>query len=111
MKRQGNGEVLPRINADARGFMTKPNQSFRLIDDYAREHHQCFLAEMFLNRGQTEYMLCFRPTEAAKNSDRYACRYLCFEISEISTVEQAQELNDSVKTLLDKELPNLSLSA
>jgi hypothetical protein len=91
--------------------MTTPKQSFRLIDDYAREHYRCFLAEMFQNQGQTEYMHCFRRTRAANNSDRYACRYLCFEISEIRTMEQTHELNDSVKSILDKELPNLNLSA
>ena len=85
-----------------------PKRSFELIDHYARKQHLCFLAEMFLNRDKTEYILCFRPMEAANNSDRYACRYLQLEISEVNTLEQARELKDSVKTLLDKGLANLN---
>jgi hypothetical protein len=87
-----------------------PKNSFELIDDYARKHHLCFLAEMFLSRSRTEYILCFRPTEAANNSDPYACRYLRLESSAIGTLEREQKLNDSIKGSLDKELSNLNSS-
>jgi len=87
--------------------MTTPKQSFKLIDSYARQYHLCFLAEMFLNKGQTEYILCFRPTEESQTSDRYACRYLNVNVGEIRILQQAQELTDSVRILLNKELATL----
>jgi hypothetical protein len=88
-----------------------PKQSFALINEYVRKQHQCFLAEMFLNKDQTEYILCFRPTEAANNPDRYACRYLHIETSRIRAMEQAVQLNDPIKALLDQELNNLNTSS
>jgi hypothetical protein len=87
-----------------------PKRSFELIDQYARKQHLCFLAEMFLNRIKTEYILCFRPAEAANNPDRYACRYLQLEIGTVETLGHARELNESTKALLDKEIADLKSS-
>ena len=84
-------------------------RAFEQIDRYARKQHLCFLTEMFLKPDKTEYILCFRPTEAASNPDRYACRYLRLETGAIEKLEQAKELSDPVKALLDKELVNLNL--
>jgi hypothetical protein len=83
-----------------------PKRSFELIDQYARKQHLCFLAEMFLNRTRTEYILCFRPTKATHNP----CRYLQLEIGIVETLEQARELNESTKALLDKEIADLKSS-
>jgi hypothetical protein len=108
MRQRGRG--ASRI-MDEHGLDGFPKQSFKLIDEYVRKQHLCFLAEMFLNRGKTEYILCFRPTEAANNPDRYACRYLQFETSMIWALEQASDLNDPIKALLDQELKNLNTSS
>ena len=90
---------------------TTPKRSFRLIDEYARKHYQCFLAEMFLNQDESEYILCFRPTHSSLNSDRYACRYLNFEVGEVRRLEKGEELGDSVKAALDQELTHLRSSS
>lgn len=90
--------------------MTASEQAcFRVIDDYARKRHLCFLAEMFLDKHQTEYVLCFRPTEAANDPDRYAGRYLRLETSAIERLKQDKEPSYAVKALLDKELVNFNL--
>jgi len=53
---------------------------FELLDDYARKHHGCFLAEFFLDYEQTEYVVCFRPVTGNINlQDRHACTYLRIE--------------------------------
>jgi hypothetical protein len=89
--------------------MTHSNQlPFQIIDDYSRQNHQCFVAEMFLNEDQTRYILCFRPATVWKTSaNQYACRYVYLVTSEVRKLEQTRELSDSIKVLLDKELANL----
>ena len=83
-------------------------QLFQLLDTYAKSHYQYFLAEMFLNRTGTEFILCFRPTESNRNSpDRYACRYLQLPIKEAGIAEQQNMLSSAAKALLDKELAAL----
>jgi hypothetical protein len=41
---------------------------FKLLDEYSRTRHRCFLAEMF--RTGPEYTVCFRPTGVEKESAR-----------------------------------------
>ncbi len=84
---------------------------FKLLDDYSRNRHNCFLAEMFLNQAQTAYTLCFRPVNKNKNSpDRYACRYLHLEASELKIAAEKGSIGASTIEELDKELPLLGLT-
>jgi len=86
-------------------------QLFQLLDDYSRTHHQCFVAEMFLNNERTEFILCFRRVNANKNSsDRYASRYLHFGIGEAEIAGQTNVLTTSVSAMLDKEVGDLGQS-
>jgi hypothetical protein len=89
--------------------MTSPEekQLFKLLDDYSRRHHQCFVAEMFLNDERTEYILCFRPTQVKDSPNRYACQYLHLGISEANIAGQGNELGASMRALMDKELVSL----
>lgn len=83
---------------------------FKLLDDYSRTRHHCFLAEMFLDRVQTEYFLCFRPTSDHPNPNpsNYACRYLRVEIGEVQTIDTTGKLTASIIQRLDADLPSLA---
>jgi len=86
-------------------------QAFKLLDDYARDRHGCFLAEMFLNEAKTAYTLCFRPVSAKRDSpDRFAHRYLNFEVSEVKVAAQKRMLTASITEGLEKELRPLGLA-
>jgi len=85
-------------------------QLFTLLNNYSRKHYQCFLAELFLNKDQSEYMLCFRPTGGNKESpNRYACRYLRIDVAEAGSAAQSGSLPPSIIEKLDLELPALGL--
>lgn len=84
---------------------------FKMLDGYSRSRHSCFVAEMFLNAGQTEYTLCFRPTGGSKESpNRYACRYLYIGAEEVRSAGEKQVLPASITEMLDRELPSLPQS-
>lgn len=102
------------MNADKREFMTSSRKAtlFRLLDTYAREHYQCFLAELFLDRTGTRFILCFRPADSNRRShDRYACRYLNLAIMDAETTVQQDLLGTAAKALLDKELAAFNCDA
>ncbi|HEV2233470.1 MAG TPA: hypothetical protein VGV68_08720 [Terriglobia bacterium] len=80
---------------------------FKLLDDYSRNKHQCFVAEFELDTAETYYPVCFRPTGGTKDSPRFACRYLHIGIIEVTEAAERKELPASVIELLDKELPAL----
>ena len=82
---------------------------FKRLDEYARNRHRCFLAEMDLSADKAHYTLCFRPTGVDKDSpNRYACRYLHIATEEVETA--ALSLPTSVIEMLDRELPALPQS-
>ena len=84
---------------------SKDAQIFKALDHYARNKHQCFLAEMFLNDAGTEYILCFRPTDASKDSpSRFVCRYLRIQMGEIGSVVQTETIPIYLAKKLDREL-------
>lgn len=81
---------------------------FKLLDSYSRNQHQCFVAEFDLDKAESYYRVCFRPTRVTKDSpNRYACRYLHIGISDIMEAVKRKELPASVVEQLDKELPSL----
>jgi hypothetical protein len=80
---------------------------FRLIDDYSRNKHQCFVAEFDFDEADNDYRLCFRPTGGTKDSPRYACRYLHIGIRCIMEAAETKELPASMTEQLDRELPSL----
>jgi hypothetical protein len=83
-------------------------QLFRLLDDYSRLQHQCFVSEMFLNDRKTEYVVCFRPVEAREDSaNRYACEYLQVGVPEAKLVSHTGVLTASIIKELESELPGL----
>jgi hypothetical protein len=81
---------------------------FKMLDEYSRTRHRCFLAEMDLNADKGIYALCFRPLAENRNSgDRYACRYLHIEVEDVRCTAHIQELPRAIIELLDTELPTL----
>jgi hypothetical protein len=83
-------------------------QAFRLLDEYSRKNHQCFVTEFDLrNDAGTEYLVCFRPTNESINPDQFACRYLKFRAAQFEPISQLGVLPISIIEELDKELPAL----
>ena len=85
--------------------------AFKLIDDYSRSNHSCFIAEFFkAKKDDSNYLLCFRPAAISKESpNRYACRYLHIEDHSITQAIQRMELPIEIRRLLDAELSSLGL--
>jgi hypothetical protein len=82
---------------------------FKMLDEYARNRHRCFLAEMNLDADKRHYTLCFRPTGVSKDSpNRYTCRYLHMEAHEVGAA--GQTLPKLTIEMLDRELPTLPQS-
>jgi hypothetical protein len=83
---------------------------FKLLDEYSRNVHNCFLAEMNVNEQLIVYSLCFRPLRS-NSSDPYACRYVEIDAEEIHTLNRTRSLPVTITDLLDAELtplrPNL----
>jgi uncharacterized protein (DUF1786 family) len=86
-------------------------QLFELLDQYARSRHACFVSEMFLNKSQTEYVVCFRPANISpdsSNRDKY--KYLRFDALIAKTGNLPMNLTSSIKQKLDEALSNLNAS-
>ena len=82
---------------------------FKLLDDYARKRHGCFLAEFFLDCEQTEYVVCFRPVAGNTNlQDRHACKYLRIEADAARAAGKAAALLPSITCVLDNALAALN---
>ena len=87
--------------------MTSSEQAavFRLLDEYSKKQHQCFVAEMFLNKPKDSYLVCFRPAAisigAANSRD---CVYVSISISEARAVAEAKVVGNAISRLLETEL-------
>jgi hypothetical protein len=90
---------------------SKEKTAFRLLDQYARSTHLCFVAEMFPNEARTEYTACFRPVNAdRKSSNQFDCRYFRFSDHELETLNEANALTASVAEKIGNELRILGKS-
>jgi hypothetical protein len=89
--------------------MTTPEyrHAFKLLDEYSRQNHLCFVAELFLGSNRMEYVACFRPSNESINPDQFACRYLKIGIAQFELISQMGVLPVSIIEELDKELPAL----
>ncbi len=91
--------------------MTKSQYSrlFKLLDGYAKRHHKCFLAELFLNEKGDEYIMCFRPTVFHEDPrNQRACQYERIRIGEARELSRIGLLTESVANILDEKLQLLS---
>jgi len=82
---------------------------FKLLDEYARTRHQCFLTEMLPDfPDKLRYSWCFRPIGVGKGGpDQYTCRYLSIDAAEMAYSAGAHCLSRDVSDKSDKELSSL----
>src|SRR5690349_12188701 len=87
------------------------DRCFTLLDEYSRRRHNCFVAELFFSDQLGRYFVCFRPTTVSSDSvddpDRYACKYLQFEVEDVERMRSEESLPSSVAERLDKVLPTM----
>jgi len=84
------------------------SQLFRILDEYSRLRHGCFLAEMFLNKDATHYVLCFRPVEPKVCAvGAGVCRYVYLNREDGLSVGSTGVMTDSVRQDLDTALQSL----
>lgn len=79
---------------------------FRLLDDFSRRNHQCFLAELFPNESRAEYVLCFRPVTVSKESPdpMMSYRYLYISVVDLRVAAESQVLPVAMIEKLDQLL-------
>lgn len=84
--------------------------AFRLLDDFSRSKHRCFLAELFPNEARSEYVLCFRPLTISKDlSDpMMAYRYLHIGVIDLRVMAASRVLPVLIAEKLDQELRSLA---
>lgn len=86
-------------------------QGFRLLGDYARARHDCFLAEFWLKKGTSQYALCFRPASVKaddRDADVYACTYIHLEQSDVLAAAATRTLPQTAAEIIDTMLPSLT---
>jgi hypothetical protein len=82
---------------------------FRLLHGYAKRHHKCFLAELFLCGKGDEYIMCFRPTTTPDDAEnRWACQYARIETVEARELRRTGLLTVSIANILDEKLQPLT---
>jgi hypothetical protein len=92
-------------------MMTRSEEAhvFRLLDEYSRRNHRCFVAEFFSSTENDEYVVCFRPVADGKfSADEYACRYLSFETPQLRMAHIAGALLAMMAAELDRKLPEIN---
>ena len=77
---------------------------FQLVDRLSRTEFGCFVAEFDAVRNETKHRICFRPTNALKCSDEYACKYLTFADDELETCVAQHSLTPPIESALRREL-------
>jgi hypothetical protein len=97
--------------AHVREWFEREETGFRLLNQYSRTAHACFVAEIFLNDAGTEYTVCFRPINADRNSpNRLDCRYLHLAKHEVETLNETKALTVALTDKIDSELRLLGKS-
>lgn len=83
---------------------------FKLLDDYARSAHSCFLTEFFpTGKSEGSYLCCFRPLGTEIDAaDRYACKYVAMSADQIESILSSECIPADVAETLDEELAGLT---
>jgi hypothetical protein len=82
---------------------------FKLLDGYAKRHHKCFLAELFLSEEGDEYIMCFRPTVFRDDpQNQRACQYVRIQTGEARELTRTRLFAVSIANILDEKLQPLS---
>jgi hypothetical protein len=81
---------------------------FRLLDEYARSKHSCFISEFFSPMQSGSYTICFRSLGSKPNdSDNYSCKYLQLNVGELRKIVSEKSVPVVVAAKLDAALPTL----
>jgi hypothetical protein len=81
---------------------------FKLLDEYAKKHYKCFVAEMDLEENRGRYRVCFRPTTEFKgNPDPYLCRYVYLGVEEVKASHAAGNLSNAIIAELGEKLSDM----
>lgn len=86
---------------------------FTTVDEYVKAHHRCFVAECFLGPGETDWVICIRPTAEIRSAlarDSYACKYFRISLNEAEQVCTAKALGTKLIEKIDRELRSLGES-
>ena len=75
---------------------------FNLLTDYCRVRYGWFLTEMFLDKSEADYVLCFRPVNEDKGSARHACRYTRVPLRDFGNFCAEQVLTSRIKERIDQ---------
>jgi hypothetical protein len=82
---------------------------FKALDGYAKRHHKCFLAELFMSEDGDEYIMCFRPTVFSEDpQNQRTCLYVRIETGEARELTRTGLLTESIANILDEKLQPLS---
>lgn len=96
------------MNADENRLIHMSSEEehlFKILDDYAKARHQCFVAEMSANSARTEYIICFRPLNVTIDSaSRSVCRYWRISVDEAKSIAGTPSLPAPVRQKLDEAL-------
>ena len=82
---------------------------FKIVDDYVRAEHACFVSECFVNQLRTEWVICVRPTnESARTLDRYACKYFRLTLQEVEELCTFNAISSALSSRIDRELHSMT---
>jgi hypothetical protein len=78
---------------------------FKVIDDYVRLEHRCFVSECDQNTSRAEWVICLRPTvDNTRPLDRYACKYFRLTQQEADELCKSNGLSPALKAKIDIDL-------
>ena len=82
---------------------------FKLLDDYTRVIHGCFLTEFDpKGKGEGSYLCCLRHLGTEIDGpNRYACKYVTMGADQAESILSSQCLPAYVAEILDEELPGV----
>jgi hypothetical protein len=82
---------------------------FKLLDGYAKRHHKCFLAELFMSEDGDAFIMCFRPKVFSEDpQNQRVCQYVRIETGEARELTRTGLLTESIANILDEKLQPLS---
>jgi len=82
---------------------------FKLLDDYARLKHKCFVSEFFRSTQQEAYSVCVRPLlDSETDPNRYASKYLQFSADDVRAISAGTSVPPGISDVLDNALAKIS---
>lgn len=81
---------------------------FKLLDEYARSKHKCFVSEFFRSTKEGGYSVCVRPLGGSKTDpNRYASKYLRFAADDVRVISASTSVPHRISVVLDNALATI----